>query len=246
MYRKNIAAYHDLNSQFTEDDYYGTANPHWECNVANLTTGIWHGDKFGSIITSSFKGALIGAAIGGVIQGTSSALKGNRFSDGAKVEYKLQVEDSGLNHVMQNGTNNCTCATGEMASNAQGASYNQNDSRSWMGGDKNLDPLPDVDVISKLSEKTGLNVDGIQPGNNTYIDNAIKSGKSIVMTVPGDGVTAHSVAVKGMYLKQITRVNGFTNSSMVNKIFDPAIGNPYFVTPDWVNKNVITIFSIWK
>ena len=34
MYRKNIAAYHDLNSQFTEDDYYGTANPHWECNVA--------------------------------------------------------------------------------------------------------------------------------------------------------------------------------------------------------------------
>ena len=72
-----------------------------------------------------------------------------------------------------------------------------------MGGDKDLNPLPDVDVVNRIGTETGLNVGGTQPGRSNYISESLIDGKSVIMTMPGNGQVAHSVSVKGAYVKQV-------------------------------------------
>lgn len=154
---------------------------------------------------------------------------------------------------MQNGKQNCTCATGEMGIKAQGGNYTQNDIRSWMGGDPNLKPLKDVYVVRNISDKTGLSVEGIQNGKmlgyaskSDYITSSLKSGRSVHMTIPGNSNIAHSVSVKGSYLKYVTKINGSLKTSIAHRIFDPARINPYYKSASYVNRNAITIFSMWR
>lgn len=123
-----------------------------------------------------------------------------------------------------------------------------------MGGDPNLVPLDDVAVVNEISSKTGLNVEGIQNGHmlghankSDYITSSLRSGRSVHMTVPGDGTAvAHSISVKGSYFKHITKVNGSLKSSIVHKIFDPARSSSFYMSSNHVNTNAITIFSMWK
>lgn len=124
-----------------------------------------------------------------------------------------------------------------------------------MGGDPDLNPLPDADVVNKIGAKTGLNVDGIGPGHmqsdlyigkTDYIASSLRSGRSVHMTVPGNGTVAHSVSVKGTFIKNVTKVNGSLKYSLAHRIFDPARSSPYYVSSRWVNDNAINIFSMWR
>ncbi len=72
------------------------------------------------------------------------------------------------------------------------------------------------------------------------------NGKSVIMTVPGNSQVAHSVSVKSAWVKQVTKVNGKQFSSMSFKIFDPAVTNHCHLNSAWINKNVISVFSIGK
>ncbi len=79
-----------------------------------------------------------------------------------------------------------------------------------------------------------------------YITSSLKTGRSVIMTISGNGSVAHSVAVKGSYLMYVTKVNGSIRISEVFRIFDPARSSTYYMSVNHVNKNVLTIFSIWR
>jgi RHS repeat-associated protein len=214
--------------------------------ASGLTGGLIDGQRGKELWKKVGLSAATGAAIGGIVDGIKASIDGNRFWDGANVEYITVAEDAGLNHVIQDGTNNCTCATGEMVTNAQGAGRTQGEIRTWMGGDKDLNPLPDIEVVSRIGRETGLNTYGFQPGKSIYAAEALNQGTSVVMTIPGSGTVAHSVAVKGSYIKQVTRVNGKISTSLMFKIYDPAVSSPYYVSSPWVNKYASTVFAIWR
>ena len=79
-----------------------------------------------------------------------------------------------------------------------------------------------------------------------YITSSLKTCMSVLMTVTGKGSIAHSVVVKGSYLKNVIKVNGRLRISEVFRIFDPARSSTYYMSVNHVNKNVLTIFSIWR
>jgi hypothetical protein len=233
--------------------FYGGAISGATSGIAsNLTAGIINGDDYKTIVKKSLSGALIGATIGGVVEGIGALSKGKEFMDGTKIDYKPLVEDSNMPHVIQIGKNDCTTATGEMSIKSQGGFFGQKDIRGWMGGGN--EPLDDTKVIEMIRVRAKLNADGIGPGymqsdiyvsKTDYVMNSIGSGRSVNMTLPGTSI-GHSVSVKGSYLKQITKVNGKLHTSLVHKIFDPARIQPYYVSTNWMNKNVVNIFSLWK
>lgn len=104
-----------------------------------------------------------------------------------------------------------------------------------------------------IHSEYGLNVEGVQKGRmlgyaskSDYIHSSITSGKSVHMTVPGQGDIFHSVSVKGSYFKLVTKVNGSRGISIAHRIFDPAKTNPYYLSASHINKNAVTVFSIWK
>ena len=66
------------------------------------------------------------------------------------------------------------------------------------------------------------------------------------MTVPGNGIVAHSVSVKGSFIKQVTRVNGSIRTSLAHRIFDPARSSPFYMSSRSVTDNAISIFSMWR
>jgi len=215
----------------------------------NLTSGLINGNLTGGGLAKS---TLLGAGIGGLGQGIGASIDGRRFWDGATVEYAPVSVDGGLTHTQQVGDYNCTCATAEMAVNAQGGSTNQASVRASMGGDPNIDPLLDTEVINSINLYDGLNVDGVQPGlmrgyNSTsdFVSASLARGKSTILTVPGNATAAHSVSVKGSYIKQIHKLNGaFKSKGTFFQIYNPATPKPYFMSSSTLNQNTFTAFSI--
>nr|HMP31975.1 hypothetical protein [Saprospiraceae bacterium] len=213
-------------------------------------SGLINGNLSGSGLIRS---TLTGALTGGVIQGLGSSIDGRSFWDGAKIDYKVVFEDAALQHTMQKGENNCTCATAEMANKAQGGNLDQITIRNWNGGDPKIDPLDDLKVIRSLTTHSNFKMDGIQDNvmqgyssKGHYISSSLNKGRSVVMTVPGTGGVGHSVSVKGVYIKNIVKINGFLKTEPAFKIFDPARSNPYFVSLNYITKNASIIFSLWK
>ncbi|HMQ09023.1 MAG TPA: RHS repeat-associated core domain-containing protein, partial [Saprospiraceae bacterium] len=213
----------------------------------NLTSGLINGNlTLGGLATNTF----MGAGVGGLVQGISSAIDGRRFGDGAKVEYTTLGTDPDLPHVMQKGTHNCACATAEMTMKSNGVDHTQQDVRSSFGGDPNQHPLPDHGVHNYIKIKGNLNGDFYGTQNidqyiskADYINQSLRDGKSINLSISGS--PGHSVSVQGAYFKTITKVNGLSSSNLTFRIFDPARSRPYYMNNSFLTKNVSNVFSYW-
>lgn len=191
--------------------------------AANLTTGIWHGDKFGSIITSSFKGALIGAVIGGVIQGTSSVLKGNRFSDGAKLIEQKVLADQSIPSVTQKGNNNCLPASAEAVDGSFGGNISQDNARSWFPGTSaETDPISMRDFWKAYEANSGHTVSGLDPSKIGQIHSLMNSGERITIGLNLGGSVGHSVVLDNVVSQSWQKVNGQIVSKILYNAMNPA------------------------
>ena len=214
----------------------------------NLTSGLINGNLSGGGL---LKSTVLGAGIGGSIQGIGAALDGRRFWDGAKIDYTPLGQDPDLPKVMQKGDQNCACATGEMTLKSNGVNQTQGDIRNFFGGDPDLVPLPDEATFNYIKTKGGLSGDKFRLSTSDsyiskadYINRSLRAGKSINLSIAGN--PGHSVSVRGAFLKTVTKVNGASSRGLAFKIFDPARSGSYYMSNSFLRNNVPNVFSFWR
>lgn len=186
------------------------------------------GQSFGHALGIGFRDGLIGGLTEGLMSGIGYGLDavkdGRRFFDGAKVDTEVLI-DQNIPIVVQIGDNNCLPASVEATDRSFGGTLTQNDARGWFGGDPNKMPLEDVKVWSKYSEVSGRSWSGELSKSNSLpkILSTMKDGGRVAINL-NSGDVGHSIVMKSITQKTITKINGNIVTRYIYKAMNPGNG----------------------
>jgi len=222
--------------------------------IAGFTTGfgngLMRGQNFGQALGSGLKDGLIGGVTGGLIGGVAGGIDavrdGRRFFDGATVQTEILV-DQNIPLVGQIGDNNCLPACVEATDRSFGGSLTQNDVRGWFGGDPNTTPLNDVDVWGKYSEVSGhkVLVDLNKGSSLPRVLTTMKNGGRVAINL-NSGDVGHSVVIKSITQKTITKINGNVVTKYIYRAMNPGNGGSIMRVSGSSIRNAYNIFYIFK
>ena len=194
---------------------------------SNLTAGIINGDEFKTIMKKSFGGALMGATIGGVVGGIGAKIKGNRFSDGAKIiEKKILADQNIPSGVIQDGTMNCGPANVEIVDRSFGGNTTQYDVRGkWFPGTTGENEIGFRDLWKAYEAHSGHTVSGLKPENYELIPSLMNSGERISVNLNvGVSNIGHGVVIDNVVSKTFQRVNGQVFTKIIFNAMNPEHG----------------------
>lgn len=188
-------------------------------------------------------GYATGALIGGLSGGIASVKDGKRFIDGASVQKIIREQDIPV--IGQRGDNNCVPASIEAVDKSFGGEMTQEQMRSLIGGNPNIDPVEDLSAWSKYVSETGHSLSGehgITNGSQFRMFSQIGLDNRVVINLNYGGNVGHSVVVQKAILEVATKVNGSISSRVLFYIMDPANGGSI----RYINSNsILNAFNIF-
>ncbi|MBC9928986.1 FG-GAP-like repeat-containing protein [Chitinophaga qingshengii] len=190
------------------------------------------GQAFGSGLKGGLYGGLIGGVTGGLAGGIDAAIHGRRFFDGATVT-KVVEADQAIPVIGQKGDNNCLPASAESVDKSLGGNMTQERIREVVapGTDPKTVPLGDRDVWSGYANEAGRQVQGQNAANVNFCEIADKmnAGNRVAVGInPTGGQTVgHSVVIKSVISKTITKIGGKQIYQSILKIMDPGHGGSF-------------------
>ena len=206
------------------------------------------GKALGKGSLSGLMGGGSGALIGGLWGGIDAAKNGRQFWDGATVQTEVLV-DQNIPIVGQKGDNNCVPASVEAVDRSFGGNIDQQSIRNKVapGSDPDKTPLVDSEVWKKYTEISKREMGGFSTDKGSHslgaIESAMKSNYRISLTIDGNGTAGHTVVVKSITLKTITKVSGKVVQKYLYTVMNPANGGYYqnILAKNLTNMNIISI-----
>jgi hypothetical protein len=209
------------------------------------------GKSIGQGLIYSGIGLGSGALLGGITGGIDAARNGRRFWDGATVTKTTLVEQD-IPIVGQDGKRNCLPANVEAIDQSFGGNMTQEQVRATdglgFGGSPDNNALLDGEVWTAYGNRSGHQIGGytiVSPTTSDVysINSVMRSGSRISITLPRVNGNSHSVVVKNISLKTITKLNGRAVSKYLLTVMDPAYGG-YYRTISVNNLSGANVFSI--
>ena len=194
-----------------------------------LGNGLMGGQNFGQALGSGFNDGLIGGVSGGLIDGIaggiSAAIDGRRFFDGATVRDQV-LANQNIPIVGQKGDFNCVPATGEAVDKSFGGSITQEEIRDKVGGDPNKNPVNANDAWTEYAKMSKRTIDPRSSIDLKNVPDNMNKGARVAVSLKGDEV-GHSVVMRSVTLRIITKINGQTIQKMLYSVMDPGNGGSF-------------------
>ncbi len=230
--------------------------------ITGASTGLINSVGMGIVNNNlSFKSVasqtILGAGIGGLVSGIGAGLDGRNFWDGDEIGHIALAVDKNMPYISQSDPNSCGGTTGEMVLKAQGIdAYTSDDIMGWAYDGRIIEGSgkSDLGIAIGIRDNTGLNFDYTLNSDLGSADNLknqlvknINNGRSVVISQSH----GHSVAIKGVYIRQVTKVNGVIKSTSgpFIKVFDPflssteSIYNIQYLSPSQLYSNLNKIIT---
>ncbi len=180
------------------------------------------------------------------MSGMGAGLGGRNFWNGSKVNYTPIAVDEKLPYIAQDDASMCGKATGEMVLKAQGIEdVSQSDIYNGMRSLKSYSSFVEnnLAIADYIAEKTGLsNCYSLRSNMGevkdfiTEVTASISERGSIQASLSRE----HSVAIKGVFNRVVTRVNGTVKSTRsVLRIFDPLVSTDMIPNIKYVQPNTM-------
>lgn len=216
--------------------------------VSGFGNGLMQRQNFGQSLLSGVKdgfiGGFTGGFVGGIAGGINAVSDGRRFFDGSAVQDKMLV-DQNIPIVGQRGNNNCLPASAESVDKSYGSNMTQEQVRDLpgLGGDPNTVPLEDVKAWSEYSKASGHGLSGEfdkTTSLNRMVGTMRNAGRVAVNLNTGD--VGHSVIMKSIVQRTITKINGTVIQKYLYNVMNPAYGGSIMRVS---GKDIINAYNIF-
>jgi hypothetical protein len=195
--------------------------------VTGFGNSLLEKNGFGKSLVNGIIGMGVGAGsaalIGGLTSGLDAVLDGRRFMDGAKVEYPKIHTQEGIPNVWGN-SKECMLACLKAENIASGLGNTEEDILACivLGDDGYTNAIR---TMQNYAELTGRNLMTYNGNGALEARIAFQNDNVVFVNLDmGDG-PGHTVLLKGLHAKTVTKLNGTTNSSMFWDMMNPSRSN---------------------
>ena len=223
--------------------------------ISGFGNALIRNKSFGQALGQGGLDGLIVGAISavsvGIAGGMDAALDGRRFWDGATVDKSTLVSQD-IPIVGQRGDMNCGPASAEAIDRSLGGNMTQEQIRALpkLGGDPNTTPLGDKTLWEVFANERGYHefqervTDPTRKLSN--LSTRMQNGQRVAISLNTGGNVGHSVVMKSITQKTVTKLNGSFVQRNIYKVMNPANGGRYMrISPKSIT-NAENIFFIHK